>query len=100
MQGPTRAKAEQRRNDRLAAIERMPMRNSRFSPGMTVDELTDWWLDSVARHQVKPSTLDSYRKFAAYLASDLGSLPVIDVGPETLTSWQSALLDRLLRTRY
>ena len=78
----------------LAAIERMPMRGSRFSPGTTVDELTDWWLDSVARHQVKTSTLDSYRKFAGYLADDLGSLPVVDVGPETLTTWQSALLDR------
>jgi len=94
VQGATRAKAEQRRDDRLAAIEQMPMRNSRFSPGTTVDELTDWWLDTVARHQVKQSTLDSYRKFAGYLAADLGSLPVVDVGPETLTSWQSALLDR------
>lgn len=94
VQGATRAKVEQRRDERLAAIERMPMRNSRFSPGTTVAELTDWWLDSVARHQVRTSTLDSYRKFACYLSADLGSLPVVDVGAETLTTWQSTLLDR------
>lgn len=45
-------------------------------------ELTDWWLDSVARHQVKTSTLDSYRKFAGYLADDLGTHRVVDVGPK------------------
>lgn len=94
VQGATRAKVEQRRDERLAAIERMPMRNSRFSPGTTIAELTDWWLDSVARHQVRTSTLDSYRKFAGHLSADLGSLPVVDVGAETLTTWQSTLLDR------
>jgi hypothetical protein len=30
VQGATRAKVEQQRDERLAAIERMPMRNSRF----------------------------------------------------------------------
>jgi integrase len=94
VQGSTRARAEQRRDERLAVIERMPMRNSRFSPGTTVAELTEWWLESVARHQVRTSTLDSYRKFASYLSAELGSLRVVDVGAETLTSWQSALLDR------
>ena len=43
---------------------------------------------------MRTSTLDSYRKFAGYLSADLGSLPVIDVGAETLTTWQSTLLDR------
>lgn len=66
----------------------------RFSRQTTIAELTDWWLDSVARHQVRTSTLDSYRKFAGYLADDIGTHRVVDVGPETLTQWQSKLLDK------
>ncbi len=92
--GKTRAAAEANRAEKLAAIERLPRAGSRFSPETTVAELTDWWLDSVARHQVKTSTLDSYRKFAGYLASDIGTHAVVDVGAETLTAWQSKLLDK------
>jgi len=40
-----------------------------------VEQLLSWWLETVARHQVKVSTLDSYRKFASYLCADLGSMP-------------------------
>ena len=72
----------------------MPAVGSRFSRDTTVAELTDWCLDSVARHQVKTSTLDSYRKFASYLADDIGTHAVVDVGPELLTQWQSTLLDK------
>ena len=50
--------------------------------------------DTVARHRVKASTLDSYRKFTSYLVDDLGPVAVVDVGAETLSVWQSALLDR------
>jgi len=46
------------------------------------------------RHQVRTSTLDSYRKFASNLADDIGTHRVVDVGPETLTQWQSKLLDK------
>ncbi len=92
--GPTRVQAEARREVKLAEIAAMPAVGSRFSRDTTVAELTDWWLDSVARHQVKTSTLDSYRKFASYLADDIGTHAVVDVGPELLTQWQSKLLDK------
>jgi len=89
--GPTRVQTEARREVKVAA---QPKVASRFSSDTTVAELTDWWLDSVARHQVKTSTLDSYRKFASYLADDIGNLRVVDVGAEALTQWQSKLLDK------
>ena len=92
---PTRATAEARRAEQLGDLARRPTTASRFSRATTIAELADWWLDSVARHQVKTSTLDSYRKFTSYLVDDLGPLAVVDVGPETLTDWQSRLLDRL-----
>ncbi len=81
--GPTRVQAEARREAKLAEIAAMPAVGSRFSRATTVAELTDWWLDSVARHQVKTSTLDSYRKFASYLADDIGTHAVVDVGPDS-----------------
>ena len=92
--GATRLDAEAKRSEKLGAIEKLPRVGSRFSVETTVAELTDWWLESVARHQVKTSTLDSYRKFAGYLAGDIGTHAVIDVGAETLTAWQSKLLDQ------
>lgn len=92
--GPTRVQAEARREVKLVEIPARPRVGSRFSHQTTVAELADWWLDSVARHQVKTSTLVSYRKFASYLANDIGTHHVVDVGPETLTQWQSKLLDR------
>ncbi len=80
--------------EKLAEIESAPKVGGRFSRETTVTELIDWWLDSVARHQVKTSTFDSYRRFAGYLADDIGGLAVVDVGAETITAWQSKLLDR------
>ncbi len=91
---PTRVQAEVRRSEKLAEIEDAPKVGSRFSRDTTVDELIEWWLDSVARHQVKTSTFDSYRRFAGYLADDIGGLAVVEVGAETITAWQSKLLDR------
>ena len=78
----------------FAEIERHPTMPSRFTRATTVAELADWWLDSVARHRVKAPTIDSYRKFVAYFVDDFGATAVVDVGAETLTAWQSSLLDR------
>lgn len=91
---PTRAEAEARRAERMEVVQRSVPVASRFDSGTTVNQLLDWWLETVARHQVKTSTLDSYRRFAGYLASGVGTLRVIDVTPETLAAWQSELLDR------
>ena len=65
--GPTRAKAEERRDERLAQIAARVPTSSRFSRDTTVAELITWWLESVARHQVKTSTFDSYQRFGRYL---------------------------------
>jgi integrase len=94
--GPTRALAESRRDELVAALDRRRSpTTSKFSVTTTVRELSDWWLESVARHQVRASSLATYRKSVAYLVDELGPVRVIDVGPEVLTAWQSALLDRL-----
>lgn len=62
--------------------------SSKFDTTTTVAELLEWWLDDVARHQVKVSTLDSYRHFASYLIG--GS--VLSPPPHHDSSWLSVLL--------
>jgi integrase len=90
----TRTAAEAKRSAVMADLSRQPLTSSRFTRATTVEALAVWWLESVARHQVRNSTFDSYKKFTGYLVDELGSLAVVDVGPETLTAWQSGLLDR------
>ncbi len=94
---PTRAKAEQRRHEILAAqgATGKGSPGGRFTRDSTTAELITWWLESVARHQVKASTFDSYRRFGSYLAEQIGTIPVGRVGAETLVAWQSNQLDRL-----
>ena len=92
---PTRAKVEQRRDELLAeqASHTGPI-SGRFTKDSTTSELITWWLESVARPQVKASTYDSYRRFGSYLAGQIGAIPIVRVGAETLVTWQSEQLDR------
>lgn len=85
--GPTRARAESRREEHVAALaRRRSPTTSRFSITPTVQEVSDWGLESVARHQVRESSLATYRKSVAYLVDRLGHARVIDVAPEVLTA--------------
>ena len=71
--GPTRALAESRRDDLVAALgRRRSPATSRFSITTTVQKLSDWWLESVTRHQVRESSLATYRKSVAYLVDEFG----------------------------
>lgn len=81
--GPTRALGESRRDESVTALgrRRSPAR-SRFSITTTVREASDWWLESVARHQVRESSPATYRKSVAYPVDELGHMRVLDVGPE------------------
>ncbi|MEZ5378341.1 MAG: site-specific integrase [Acidimicrobiales bacterium] len=90
----TRAEVEQRRAEKLAELEQVSPTPSQFSRDTTVAELIDWWLNSIARHQVKASTYDSYRRFGGYFKTQLGSRAVVDVRAETLIAWQANQLDR------
>lgn len=83
--GPTKALAQSRRDELVTALGRRRSPTSRFSITTTVQELSDWWLESVARHHVRESSLATYRKSVAYLVDELGHVRVIDIGPETLT---------------
>lgn len=91
---PTRSEVEARRDERIRELDAPAPKSSKFDANTTVAELLEWWLDNVARHQVKVSTLDSYRRFASYLTDGIGTERVSDVTAEVLTTWQSGLMDK------
>ncbi|HMS12472.1 MAG TPA: tyrosine-type recombinase/integrase [Microthrixaceae bacterium] len=90
----TRSEVEARRDERIRELHTPSRLSSKFDADTTVTELLEWWLETVARHQVKVSTLDSYRRFASYLTDGIGSERIADVSAEGLTAWQSGLMDK------
>ena len=64
-----------------------------FTAHTTVGELSAWWLEHVARHRVRPTSLATYRKHASVIDDKLGSAPVCDPRAEQVTTFVSDLLD-------
>jgi len=91
---PTRIEVEARRDEQLEQVNGGTPVAGRFDGQTTVSEFLDWWLETVARHRVKTSTMGRYRRFAGGLASGIGARRVVEVDSETLADWQSKLLDR------
>ena len=59
----------------------------------TVGELSAWWLEHVARHRVRPTSLATYRKHVSVIDGKLGSVPVCELRAEQVTAFVSDLLD-------
>jgi integrase len=64
-----------------------------FTAETTVGELSTWWLEHVARHRVRPTSLATYRKHASVIDGKLGPVPVCELRAEQVTSFVSDLLD-------
>lgn len=64
-----------------------------FTAHTTVGELSAWWLEHVARHRVRPTSLATYGKHASVIDAKLGSVPVCDLRAEQVTTFVSDLLD-------
>lgn len=64
-----------------------------FTTHTTVGELSAWWLEHVARHRVRPTSLATYGKHASVIDAKLGSVPVCDLRAEQVTTFVSDLLD-------
>jgi integrase len=64
-----------------------------FNDHTTVGELSAWWLEHVARHRVRPTSLATYRKHASVITDKLGAVPVFDLRAEQATTFVSQLLD-------
>ena len=64
-----------------------------FNAGTTVGELSAWWLEHVARHRVRPTSLATYGKHVSVIEGKLGSAPVCDLRAEQVTAFVSDLID-------
>jgi integrase len=64
-----------------------------FSAETTVGDLSTWWLEHVARHRVRSTSLATYRKHASVIEGKLGAVPVCELRAEQVTTFVSDLLD-------
>ena len=64
-----------------------------FTTRSTLAELGRWWLDNVARHRVRVTTLATYEKQLRLVAGHLGEVPVRQLRPEQVTAFISDLVD-------
>ena len=65
-----------------------------FTAESTVAELTEWWLQNIARHRVRATTFATYRKQLRLVDEGLGSIPARELRPEQIAGFVSDLIDR------
>jgi integrase len=95
--GKTRVAAVASRDRHLAAAEedaRCGPLAQGFSSTTTVGELGAWWLENVARHRVRVTTLATYQKQWRLVAAELGAVPVRRLRAEQVAAFVSDLVDR------
>ncbi len=90
VRGKTREEAIARRAVKLEELSQI--QSSTFHREATVAELAAWWLDVVARHRVRASTLGTYSQRVERITNTIGQLPARSLKPERITRWQSDLL--------
>ncbi|MGH9187778.1 MAG: tyrosine-type recombinase/integrase [Acidimicrobiales bacterium] len=91
----TREKVIARRAERLAEIAATTRLPARFNRATTVTELAHWWLHTIQRHQVRPSTFAKAEDRVRRIAASLGEIPVSGLQTEQVATWQSDLLAEL-----
>jgi Phage integrase, N-terminal SAM-like domain len=64
-----------------------------FTTQSTVAELSRWWIDNVARHRVRVTTLATYEKQLRLVSSRLGDIPVRHLRPEQVAAFVSDIVD-------
>jgi integrase len=94
--GKTRAAAVASRDRHIAKVEEEarygPLADG-FTSATTVAELCRWWLDNVARHRVRASSLATYEKQLRVVGDRLGEVPVRELRTERVATFISDLVD-------
>jgi hypothetical protein len=57
----SKTEAMERRAVKLAELEARRPQHERFTDRTAVAQLLDWWLENVAAHKMRPTSLDRYR---------------------------------------
>ena len=82
VRGKTREEAIARRAVKLEELSQI--QSSTFHRDATVAELAEWWLDVVARHRVRRSTLGTYSQRVERITNTIGQLPARSLKPQLL----------------
>jgi hypothetical protein len=94
--GKTKAAAIASRDRHVAASEQdtlcAPLAEG-FTTDSTVSDLSAWWLDSIARHRVRQTSLVTYRKHLDVVGNHIGDVPVRQLRPEQVAAMISNLVD-------
>ena len=100
--GMTRILAEASR-DRHVAAARAAAKRSPLAEGFharsSVAEVTSWWLEHVAQHRVRATSLATYTKQLRLVQEHLGQVPVRELRPEQVTTFVSGLVTGGAATR-
>lgn len=94
--GRTRALAEASRDRHIAAANdstRLSRLAEGFHTDSTLADLMHWWLDHIARHRVRATTLATYRKQLSLVEVHLGDVRVRALRPEQITTFISGMID-------
>lgn len=89
VRGRTRAEAEQRRSDRLAAAAKT--RGDTLGKDPSVAEVAEWWLTNRAASSVRPSTLHAYGKDVARIGAVIGQTRIADLNLEAVEAFIAKL---------
>ena len=69
-------------------------RDQGLTADSTVAEFSEWWLQNVARHRVRPTTFSTYRKQVRLIEAELGAVSARRLRPEQVAALISILIDR------
>lgn len=101
VRGRTRDEALRRRGEALtktlptAALAKRTPAGTRLDGRSTVAEVATWWLEHVARHRVRASSLGKYVDRVERIVAWLGDVRVGSLRPEQVARWQAELLSTL-----
>jgi integrase len=96
--GRTREEALRKLGERKSEIAAAGV-PSRLDRSTTVGALANWWLTTVARHRVRPSSYGKYKARVARIEAAFGSLAVGELRSEHVATWQAELLDKGLAAK-
>ena len=94
---PTKTAAIEERDAALAG--QPASSSSSFGPATTVGELARWWLETIARHRVRPSSFGRYVDRVRRIESTLGDLNAIALTATRVDAWQAELLSSGLASK-
>jgi integrase len=65
---------------------------STFGKTTTVAQLAAWWVDTIAVHRVRATSIGRYRDRVRRISATIGDRRVVDLRHEHLATWQAELL--------